>query len=157
MAVIGHLGPLQHADAAISEGARHLALVHPAWRAAMAAVTVTGSTIVVGPLAAVGCLALLLARRLRAACLVAAAMLVTLGVRLLIVNGIARPRPADRLGAATGWSFPSGHSTAAATAALIAIIVVWPMLPGRWSRTALVVVTAGWAVAVGVSRVALVV
>ena len=157
LAVIGHAGPLLHADTAISEGARHLALAHPAWRATMAAVTVTGSTVVIAPLTAVGCLALLLVRRVRAACFVAAAMLATLGARLLVVNGIARPRPVDRLGAASGWSFPSGHSTAAAAAALIAVVVGWPMARSRRARTVLVAVAAGWAVAVGASRIALVV
>ncbi len=156
-AVIGHAGPLLSADAAISAGARSLALAHPAWRATMAAVTVTGTWVVVVPLLAGGAAALLATGRGRAALFVVVAFPLTYGVRLLLVDAIARPRPADRLAAAAGWSFPSGHSTSAAAAGLIVIIAGWPLLHRRWSRAALVTVAAGWAVAVGVSRVALVV
>jgi undecaprenyl-diphosphatase len=156
-AVIGHLRPLLRADAAVSAGARSLALAHPAWRATMAAVTATGTWVVVVPVLAAGAVALLATGRRRAAAFVVVAFPLTYGVRLLLVNAIARPRPMDRLAAAAGWSFPSGHTTASASTALIVIIAGWPLLRRRWSRAALVVVFAGWAVAVGVSRVALVV
>lgn len=156
-AVLGHFGPLFRLDAVISEAARHAALAHPGWRATMAAVTITGSTVVLFPVAAVACLLLLWARRWRRAVFVAVAMPLTIVIRLPIVVTIARPRPVDRLGPSAGWSFPSGHSTASATAALIAILVCWPLLRNRWSRILLVAGASGWAVAVGVSRVALVV
>jgi membrane-associated phospholipid phosphatase len=87
----------------------------------MAAVTMTGSTAVLRPFAAVGCLVLLWRRRLRAACFVALTLPATLGIRLLLVNAIHRPRPMDRLAPAAGWSFPSGHTSASAAAALIAV------------------------------------
>ncbi len=156
-AVIGHAGALLRADAAVSAGARSLAIAHPVWRATMAAVTVTGTWVVVVPLLVAAALALLATGRGRAALFVAVAFPLTYGVRLLLVTAIARPRPAHRLAAAAGWSFPSGHSTSAAAAALIVIIAGWPLARRRWERAALATVAAGWAVAVGASRVALVV
>jgi undecaprenyl-diphosphatase len=82
---------------------------------------------------------------------------VTLVIRLLLVNAIHRPRPVDRLAPAAGWSFPSGHTTASATAALIAVLVCWSLVRRRSIRVVVAGLVAGWAVAVGISRVALVV
>jgi undecaprenyl-diphosphatase len=95
--------------------------------------------------------------RWRQGCFVVAAMLAAPGVRLLILDSIDRPRPADRLAPASGWSFPSGHTTLAATAALVTVLVFGPMLSSRCSRLLLAGLAAAWALAVGVSRVALVV
>jgi undecaprenyl-diphosphatase len=148
LAVLAHAGPLFRLDAAISAAAHRAALAHPAWRAAMASITLTGSTAVLGPIAAVACLLLLWRRRAQQACVVAVGMLVTV---------VARPRPVGRLAPSSGWSYPSGHSTASAAAAVIAILVCWPMLTHRWSRILLISGTAGCALTVGVSRVALVV
>jgi undecaprenyl-diphosphatase len=155
VAVLGHLGALERADAAISGAAHRFALAHPLWRSVMSAITRTGSTTYIGPAASVACLALLRWRRWRQAAFVAVATLVTIGARLLIVNAVARPRPVEWLTAASGWSFPSGHSTAAAAAALIAVIVGWPLLRRRRDRLILSGILGAWAVAVGVSRVAL--
>jgi undecaprenyl-diphosphatase len=155
VAVLGHLGALERADAAISGSTHRFALAHPLWRSVMSAITRTGSTAYLGPVAAVACLALLRWRRWRQAAFVAVATLVTAGVRLLIVNAVARPRPVGWLTSASGWSFPSGHSTAAAAAALIAVTVGWPLLRRRRDRLMLSGILGAWAVAVGVSRVAL--
>jgi undecaprenyl-diphosphatase len=155
--VVGNAVPLLSFDAWVSRAAYALAMAHPLWRATMAAVTVTGSTVVIGPLAAVGCLVLLRCRRWRQAVFVTVALIVTLSARLIVLNVIARPRPADRLAPASGYSFPSGHSTASAAAALILVLVCLPLLRRRRSRIVLASVAGAWAVAVGVSRVALVV
>jgi undecaprenyl-diphosphatase len=155
--VVAKAVPLLSFDARVSRAAYALAMAHPLWRATMAAVTVTGSTLVIGPLAALGCEVLLLFRRWRQAVFVAVALIVTLSTRLIVLNVIARPRPADRLAPSYGYSFPSGHSTASAAAALILVVVCLPLLRRRWSRIVLVAAAGAWAVAVGVSRVALVV
>jgi undecaprenyl-diphosphatase len=157
LAVIGHVGPLINLDARISAAAYRIAVDHPGWRSAMYAVTWTANTTTITPVVAVATLLLLWRGRWRQGCFVVGAMLATAGVRLLILNSLDRPRPIDRLAPSAGWSFPSGHTTAAASAALAAVIVCWPMVPARWGRALLVCVAAGWAVAVGVSRVALVV
>jgi membrane-associated phospholipid phosphatase len=157
LAVIGHARWLSEADAGISAAAYRTASAHPLWRSTMLAVTATGSTTVLGPLTAVGCLVLLRLRRWSAAVLVAVGLPVTLGLRLILVATIARPRPADRLAPAAGWSFPSGHTTASATVALIAVLVMWPWARTRVQRALLVGPAVLWAAAVGLSRVALVV
>jgi undecaprenyl-diphosphatase len=92
----------------------------------------------------------------RRACFVAVALTVTLLIRLLIVNFVARPRPPGRLTAATGWAFPSGHTAASAAAALIAVLACWSLLPSGRGRRLFAGAAAVWAVAVGISRVALV-
>lgn len=152
--VLGHLGVLYRSDAAISEAAHDFTLAHSLWRSMMSAITHTGTTVVLGPLACVACVALLRWRRWRAAVFVAVAMLVTVGIRMLIVVNVARPRPNGWLTTASGWSFPSGHTTAAAAFALIMVLTVRPLLRRRYRRW-LAGVAGTWAVLVGVSRVAL--
>ncbi|GIF20555.1 undecaprenyl-diphosphatase [Actinoplanes tereljensis] len=155
--VVGRVGPLLSFDGWISGAAHTVALAHPLWRATMLAVTATGSTVVLGPLAAVGCLILLAFGRWRPAVFAAVALTVTHTARLLVLIAVARPRPADRLAAASSYSFPSGHSTASAAFALVLVLVCWPLLKQRWSRVVLAVGAGAWAFAVGLSRVALVV
>jgi undecaprenyl-diphosphatase len=92
-----------------------------------------------------------------AAAFAALALTVTPLARLIVLGLVARPRPVDQPAPAASWSFPSGHTTASATAALVVVMVCWPLLRARWSRFVLAAVAGGWAVIVGVSRVALVV
>jgi undecaprenyl-diphosphatase len=150
-------GPVPRFDAWVSGIAHAAGLSHPMWRAAMNAVTVTGSTSVLGPLVILGCLALLLRGHWRPAVFAGAAMIFTVVARLVVVAVIARPRPVDPLAPASNYSFPSGHSTASAAAALILVLVCWPMLRQRSIRMALAIVAGLWAFTVGLSRVALVV
>src|SRR4051812_5897367 len=157
LVVVEDNGPIPRFDRWVSGGAHALALAHPLWRATMATVTMGGSTTVVGPLIALGCLVLVAVRRWRAAVFAAAAILVTLGVRLIMVAAIARPRPVDQLAPAASHSFPSGHTAASGAAALILVLVCWLLLRQRWSRAVLAVIASAWALVVGVSRVALVV
>ncbi|THA49843.1 phosphatase PAP2 family protein [Streptomyces sp. A1136] len=87
----------------------------------------------------------------------AAALMLCLGagqaLRYAAMMLIARPRPAvgDWVTPASGWSFPSGHST---TAALTAGLLVTALFQrgSRVPRTPVVVV-ALWATAVGLTRV----
>jgi undecaprenyl-diphosphatase len=155
--VIGRFGPLLDFDSWVSRAAHSVTLAHPVWHAVMAAVTTTGSTTVLGPLTALGCVILLVFRRWRQAVFVAVAMVATVSARLAVVTLIARPRPSERLAAVASYSFPSGHSTASAAAALILVWVCWPLLHRRWSRVLLCAIAGVWAFAVGLSRVALVV
>jgi undecaprenyl-diphosphatase len=157
LAVISHVGPLISVDARISAAAYRAAVDHPAWRSAMYAVTWTANTTTITPVVAAATALLLWRGRWWQGCFLVGAMLATIGVRVLILNSVDRPRPVDQLAPSAGWSFPSGHTTAAASAALAAVIVCWPMVPARWGRALLIGLAAGWALAVGVSRVALVV
>ncbi|MFB9442995.1 phosphatase PAP2 family protein [Dactylosporangium vinaceum] len=148
--------PLVRLDTHVSDAAHALALGHPAWRAAMSAVTHTADSAVIWVLALLALL-VLLARRDRSAIvlLVATAAAATV-VRHGVLWLVHRPRPADRLTAASGFSYPSGHTTSSAVAAGLVIVLGWRLLPNRWSRLTLAGVAGGWAVLVGVSRVALV-
>jgi undecaprenyl-diphosphatase len=157
VAVLRDVTPLVRVDAVVSASAHRTAVQHPLWRSIMEAVTVTGSTVVITPVAAVGCLLLLWRGAWRRACFVAVTLAIVLLLRLLIVETVARPRPVDRLAPATGWAFPSGHSAASAAAALIGVLVCWPWLASGWRRRLVTGLVAAWAVAIGVSRVALVV
>jgi undecaprenyl-diphosphatase len=75
-------------------------------------------------------------------------------VRFGLVSWIARPRPpsAGRALDVSGFAFPSGHTTTSATAAAI---VVW-LAAGRLRgvpRAVVIAGAAGWAVAVGLTRI----
>jgi membrane-associated phospholipid phosphatase len=148
--------PVLRLDAAISDQALRAALAHPGWRAVMAAVTVTGGPAVGITAAVLGVLGLVLAGRRRDAGFVAAAALTSTVMRLIVLNTVDRPRPALRLTATSGWSFPSGHTTSAAVTAVVVIVVGRPLLARAWQRRSLTAAALAWAAAVGVSRVALV-
>jgi undecaprenyl-diphosphatase len=157
VAVLRHSGPVVRIDTVISAAARRTAVHHPLWRSVMAAITVTGGTIVVTAVAAAGSLVLVWRGAWRRACFVAVVLAVTLSLRLLIADTVARPRPAGPMTAATGWAFPSGHAAASAAAALILVLIGWSSLGPGWKRRVVTGIAGVWAAVVGVSRVALVV
>ncbi|MCX5001628.1 phosphatase PAP2 family protein [Streptomyces sp. NBC_00638] len=74
-------------------------------------------------------------------------------VRFAVMSLVARPRPpmADWATHASGWSFPSGHTTTSAVTGGLLVLAVLSRAP-RCERT-LVLLSAGWAVLVGLSRV----
>jgi membrane-associated phospholipid phosphatase len=82
------------------------------------------------------------------------ALLAGQGVRLLIVASLRRPRPpmSDWAAGASGWSFPSGHTTTAALVAALISVAVWRGPGTRWSRGVPAAALA-WAGAVGLTRV----
>lgn len=75
------------------------------------------------------------------------------GVRYGVMSAIGRPRPvrAEWVTYASGWSFPSGHTTTSAVAGGLLILAVLARAP-RGGR-ALALVIGFWAVLVGLSRV----
>ncbi|GAA1654839.1 phosphatase PAP2 family protein [Catellatospora bangladeshensis] len=150
-------GPLMARDAVISAAAHQFALENPAWRQAMIAITRTGDTVVLVAVL-VFTLGFLLRRRLFAQlAFVCAAVAASAALRLTVHALVARPRPEDMLSSGAGWSYPSGHTSHFATAALLLLLLAWPLTRARWQRIALVAVVGGWALLVGASRVALVV
>ncbi|MGW3126580.1 phosphatase PAP2 family protein [Streptomyces sp. NPDC001076] len=74
-------------------------------------------------------------------------------LRQAVMELVARPRPpqADWQTSASGWSFPSGHTTTAALAAGLVILAVWTRAPH--GRTPWCAAVACWALAVGATRV----
>jgi membrane-associated phospholipid phosphatase len=71
---------------------------------------------------------------------------------LSVAVGRARPPRADWAGPASGYAFPSGHTTTATLAAGLLCLGLVGILRGAWRSGAVGLATA-WAAAVGVSRV----
>jgi undecaprenyl-diphosphatase len=75
-------------------------------------------------------------------------------IRLGISDAVHRPRPprADWLAPASGYAFPSGHSTTAVLAWGLTAALTWPFLRDRRRRIAVVGATITIAVIVGATR-----
>ena len=84
------------------------------------------------------------------------AVLLSLVAILAAKNLFDRPRPffPEPISAVAGFSFPSGHATAAGMAATVLTVVAWAVLVGAWRWT---VIGVSWALAalVAVDRVLL--
>jgi membrane protein DedA with SNARE-associated domain/membrane-associated phospholipid phosphatase len=116
------------------------------------AITVLGSSPVVGGVVIACAVWLVLRRRV-----VTAATLLVAGVADVIALHIAkgatgRPRPPDPLAGTQGSSFPSGHA-AYAIAYLAVAFVLWRSAPGFRARIGLILAALVVAVLVGLSRV----
>lgn len=119
------------------------------------AITALGGIILI-PIAIVFVLAILATRRVRLALIVAVVLLVATLFTDVVKDYIARPRPGiDPLVAASGYSFPSGHSlNSATTYGLIALVAWRSQLPLTVRRLAVVLgVTLPFLI--GLSRIAL--
>ena len=139
-------GPLLRFDRSFDLHLNHNAAAHPSevqfWRdvsAVLSPAVLRTALLVVGAW-------FLYRRRIGPAVLCAAASLGSLAIVTAVKDGIGRARPAEpvHIASAAGASFPSGHATTSATAALTAIVLTWPRLAERWR----------WIVAVGASLVA---
>ncbi|MFG2045279.1 phosphatase PAP2 family protein [Dactylosporangium sp. NPDC048998] len=155
--VAARASALLRADAAVSAAAGRFTAGHGWWHSAMAAITHSADTAVLIVVLIASLAACLLARRWWAALFVAAAAALGTGARLTLLYLIARPRPEHRLAGASGFSFPSGHTTSSALVAGAVIVLGLAVLRPRWARRTLVAAALAWAALVGVSRVALVV
>ncbi|MGW4910438.1 phosphatase PAP2 family protein [Streptomyces sp. NPDC004270] len=92
-------------------------------------------------------------QRLAAALLCVTCLALGQAARLGVLELIARARPpqADWQTRASGWSFPSGHSTTSALAAGLLVLALWIRAPR--GRTAWCVAVTCWGLAVGATRV----
>ncbi|MFH7595223.1 phosphatase PAP2 family protein [Streptomyces racemochromogenes] len=123
--------------------------------AAARAVTDTGTGVI--PYAALLLVGLYVGRTARQRCGLASALMVCLGagqaLRYAAMSVVARPRPpvGDWAAHASGWSFPSGHTTTAAMTAGLAIAAL--SLGGRRVSRLAICVIGLWGAAVGLSRV----
>ncbi|MGQ4334625.1 phosphatase PAP2 family protein [Streptomyces hayashii] len=153
MVVVGHEGAPLFADAdLVSWSVAHRPDVAVAFARG---VTATGTGVVPFALAALAGVVAGRTPRQRAAAV--ALCLVCLGagqaLRYTVMTLVARPRPplTDWATHASGWAFPSGHTTTSALAAGLLIIAVRIRSPRGW--TALAVAVGCWGVLVGLSRV----
>lgn len=86
--------------------------------------------------------------------LLAALAVSPLTTALKEIVGRVRPTADDPLVAASGLSFPSGHSSGAATLAGVLLVVLWPIVSGRRRPWLVAVLTLG-ALCVAWTRIAL--
>ncbi|MGV9991509.1 phosphatase PAP2 family protein [Streptomyces sp. NPDC003374] len=153
MVVVGHEGIPLFTDAGLlSWSAGH----RPDMAVAFArGLTDTGTGVVPYALAVLA--ALIAGRTPRQRALAVALCLGCLGagqaLRYAVMALVVRPRPplTDWATHASGWSFPSGHTTTAALTAGLLIIAV--RIRGPRGRTVLAVVIGGWGALVGLTRV----
>lgn len=123
-----------------------------------AVLTWLGSTLVVVPLMIAGAMSLGtggLAERLKIAALPISILVLGLIARAVVVDFIARPRPpaVDWASAASGYAFPSGHTTAAT---LAAVLLGWLSMRREKFRSSHVLVwslVGAWSVIVGLTRI----
>ncbi|MEV7440540.1 phosphatase PAP2 family protein [Streptomyces sp. NPDC091204] len=81
-------------------------------------------------------------------------LLLAQGVRYAVMYGLARPRPpaADWAAHASGFAFPSGHTTTSAVTAGLLAWAVWRAAAPATARLCWALL-ACWAIAVGLTRV----
>jgi undecaprenyl-diphosphatase len=118
------------------------------------ALTMAGSEVVVGILAAVALLWLVVRREPGRAAVVVTAIggsaFLTVAVKMLV--GRHRPGAVDRLGTLdTGYSFPSGHTLNSAVLLAVLVWLLWPVT-SRLARGGLVATAGVLAVGIGASR-----
>lgn len=152
--VVSGWPPLERIDAAISAAFREYGESRPGLIHALRIITDTAATV---PFVSVGIAAFLLLRRagdrLEAA-LCGALTLVVPALWILMHLLVPRTRPLDGFVTVDSNGFPSGHTTMATSAALVAVLLLWPRLrPGR--RVLIASLAVGFAFCIGVTRVAL--
>jgi len=116
-----------------------------------------GAPYVVDAVAAVAAVALWLAGRRRAALYVVGVRVIALVVESSVKLLVARSRPAlaHPVAHATGYSFPSGHATGAASLYLPLALVACTVLPGRVARAIVISVAVLICLVVATTRVLL--
>ncbi len=123
-----------------------------------AVVTTLGATLVVVPLLFAGSLFAALgtfAQRLKLAWLTSGLLAAGLVVRWVISGLVGRLRPpvADWASAASGYAFPSGHTTGAAIAAGLLAWVISTARPRRLTRVIVWSIAGAFSIGVGTTRV----
>jgi undecaprenyl-diphosphatase len=154
VAAIGGWASLSAADDAVSAWFRGYGGSRPALIAATRIATDVAATVpylVAGVLTTV---LLAVRRRVREARFCGAVTVVVPVLWSLMHLLLTHPRPVDGFVVVTTNGFPSGHTSNAAAAAWVAVLLLRPRLTGR-RRLLLVVAAAGFALAIGLTRLVL--
>jgi membrane-associated phospholipid phosphatase len=146
--------PLHEADTALSDAFRAYGVAHPDVVRVLRVVTDVGATV---PFCAAGAAVTVLFAVRRDRRRAAFTALVTVAVPVLwslMHLLITRPRPVDGFVVVGTNGFPSGHTSNAAAAALVAVFLGWPVATTA-VRVGTVVLAAAFAVFIGLTRAAL--
>lgn len=154
--VLGGWAPLDRFDSAASEEMREYGTARPGLIDFARVATDIAATVPFVAAGAIATLALWVRRHRREAGLCAAVTLLVPLLWGLMHWGLHRPRPEAGFVAVASNGFPSGHTSHAASAALVAVLLLWPRLARR-GRALLVAGAVALAVFVGGTRVLLVV
>ncbi|MDQ0578512.1 phosphatase PAP2 family protein [Streptomyces rishiriensis] len=153
MTVVGHDGTPLFADAGLlSWSTDHRPDVAVAFARGL---TATGTGVIPFALAALA--GIIAGHALRQRALAVALCLICLGsgqaLRYAVMTLVARPRPprTDWATHASGWAFPSGHTTTSALTAGLLVIAV--CVRGPRGRAPLVLIIGGWGALVGLTRI----
>ena len=152
--VVAGWTPLADADAAVSRAFRAYGHRHPEVVSLCRGVTDIAATV---PFVVAGILVTVLLARLgqRRAALLTGLVTVTAPVLWTLMHWLVHhPRPRDGFVVSHSNGFPSGHSTNAASAALVAVLLLWPRL-GSPARVAMVLLAAAFTISIGLTRVVL--
>jgi len=143
-------------DVALDGGLHRFGAGHPSWVTTMWWLTQLGSFWVVLAVAAIGTAICVRRGRFRAAALCMALALLIPPATQMVKILTARPRPADQFWTASGFAFPSGHTSNATAAAAIVLIACWPLVRNRpqGARIALVAAVATLPLTIGLTRLA---
>ena len=152
----GGWAPLDRFDVAVSDAFRGYGDAHPDLVAVLRVVTDVAATV---PFVLAGLLIslALAARSERRPALLSATVTVLVPLLWSVLHWLVHhPRPENGFIVVTSNGFPSGHTSNAAAAALVAVLVIWPRLaPGGRAVTMAVAVAFG--VFIGLTRLALLV
>jgi membrane-associated phospholipid phosphatase len=151
---VGGWAPVPGVDAALSGDFRGYGGRNPDVVAAVRVVTDVAATL---PFLVAGAsaTALFAARGDRQRALFVAAVTVAVPLLWSVMHWVLyRPRPEAGFVTVESSGFPSGHTTNAAAAGLVAVLLVWPAA-GRRLRAVTVAAATLFALAVGVTRIAL--
>jgi membrane-associated phospholipid phosphatase len=151
---VGGWAPLGRFDEAVSEGFRRYGAGNAGVVAVVRVLTDVAATV---PFLLVGAAlaGLLAARHDRARALFVGAVTVAVPALWGLFHALLHsPRPVDGFVFVDSFGFPSGHTSNASAAALVAALLVWPVVAGR-ARVALVVGAAGFAALIGLTRLVL--
>lgn len=146
--------PLDRFDSAVSQAFREYGASRPALIAVLRIGTDLAATVPFLTVGLVLSVALLVHGRRRPAAFTGAVCALVPLLWILMHLLLVHPRPAHGFVPVHGNSFPSGHTSNAATLALLAVLLLWPLLR-RPGRVVVLLLAGGLALVIGVTRMAL--
>jgi membrane-associated phospholipid phosphatase len=146
--------PVDRFDLAVSNDLRRYGIDHPGLVDVLRVVTDVGATLSFVA-AGIAATVLLLAGRRRAPAYLCASVTVLIPVLWGAMHwALTRPRPRDGFVFVDSNGFPSGHTSHATAAGLVAVLLLWPHV-GRAGRILAVALATAFAVFIGATRVIL--